>query len=223
MTLSDQILSFYKSLSLSVSIPGVEVLNPFHQPEPFLLCEKFYHQFYNDSNPRRIILGINPGRLGGGTTGIPFTDPIKLETHCGITNNLPKKAELSSDFIYRMIDAWGGAAKFYNQFFISAVCPLGFTRNGKNLNYYDDKALEEAVKPFIITTLQQQLTFPIDRTVAYCLGDGKNYSFFNTLNKEHAFFEKIIPLPHPRFIMQYRRKKLNDFIALYGQKLSQPR
>jgi hypothetical protein len=165
MTLSDQILSFYKSLSLSVSVPDVEVLNPFRQRESFLVCEKFYRQFYNDSHPRRIILGINPGRLGGGTTGIPFTDPIRLETHCGITNNFPKKAELSSDFIYRMIDTRGGAANFYNQFFISAVCPLGFTRNGKNLNYYDDKALEVAVKPFIITTLQQQLTFPIDRTI----------------------------------------------------------
>lgn len=222
MTFSDQILSFYKSLSLSVSLPDVEVMNPFHQPETFSICEKFYHQFYNDNNPRKIILGINPGRLGGGTTGIPFTDPLKLEEHCGITNNLPKKTELSADFIYKMMDAYGGPSKFYKQFFISAVCPLGFTRNGKNLNYYDDKALEEAVKPFIISTLQKQLTFPIDRNIAFCLGDGKNYKFLSKLNQEYAFFQKLVPLPHPRFIMQYRRKKLTDFIHLYGRKLSQP-
>jgi hypothetical protein len=27
-------------------------------------------------------------------------------------------------------------------------------------------------------------------------------------------------LPHPRFIMQYRRKRLNEFIGIYKEKLS---
>lgn len=218
MTLASQILSFYKSLSLSAPLPtDIEVMNPYQDAIVFDLCEKFYDRFYNDTNPRRMILGINPGRLGGGVTGIPFTDPIKLETNCGITNTLQKKAELSADFIYAMINSSGGPEKFYNRFFISAVCPLGFTKNGNNLNYYDDKVLEETVKSFIITCLQGQLTFPIDRTVCYCLGEGKNYAYLSKVNAERNFFKEIIPLPHPRFIMQYRRKKITDFINLYIQ------
>jgi hypothetical protein len=220
MTLAGQILSFYKSLSLSVSLPaGIEVMNPYQNAIAFDLCEKFYTRFYNDTTPRKMILGINPGRLGGGITGIPFTDPIKLENNCGITNALQKKAELSADFIYAMIDSAGGPEVFYSKFLISAVCPLGFTKDGKNLNYYDDKVLEETVKSFIISSLQTQLTFPIDRTVCYCLGEGKNYTYLSKVNDEKSFFKKIIPLPHPRFIMQYRRKKIADFINLYLENL----
>src|SRR5688572_4856588 len=109
MMLADQILSFYKSLKLSVALPGVEVMNPFQNPEVFSLCETFYHQFYDDTQPRKMIMGINPGRLGGGTTGIPFTDPVKLEKICRIQNSLPKKTELSADFIYTMIESYGGS------------------------------------------------------------------------------------------------------------------
>ncbi len=223
MTLANQILSFYKSLSLQVKLPqGVEVLNPYQNATALELCEKFYNKFYNDARPRRMILGINPGRLGGGITGIPFTDPVKLEKNCGIPNSLPKKAELSADFIYSMIDSNGGPHKFYSNFFIGAVCPLGFTKNGNNFNYYDDKSLESTVREFIATSLQAQLDFPIDRTVCYCLGEGKNYGYLTKLNAEHGFFNKITPLPHPRFIMQYRRKKITDFINLYTQKFSHP-
>ncbi len=220
-TLAHQILSFYKSLSLPIRLPeGVEVMNPYQDAVAFDLCEKFYNKFYNDAQPRRMILGINPGRLGGGVTGVPFTDPIKLEKNCGIINSLPKKTELSADFIYSMIESSGGVNAFYRKFVISAVCPLGFTKNGNNLNYYDDKALENAVREFIITSLRVQLNFPIDRAVCYCLGEGQNYKYFSKLNTEYSFFNKIIPLPHPRFIMQYRRKKIVNFINLYSQKFN---
>src|SRR5688572_20483669 len=136
MTLADQILTFYKTLKFSIALPaGVHVMNPFQNPAVFELCKKFYHQYYHDTNPRNLILGINPGRLGGGTTGIPFTDPVKLETRCGIQNTLPKKTELSADFIYTMIDSYGGPQLFYSKFLFSSVSPLGFTKNGVNLNY----------------------------------------------------------------------------------------
>ena len=220
MTLADQILSFYKSLSLEIPLPhGVAVLNPYKENATFEICSKFYNHFYCDSDQRRIIFGINPGRLGGGVTGVPFTDPIKLESKCGIANTLQKKTELSADFIYQMIDAFGGTQAFYRKFFISAVCPLGFTRDGNNLNYYDDKTLEKAVEEFIVSSMLAQLSFPIDRDTCFCLGEGKNFSYFSRLNAKHHFFKKIIPLPHPRFIMQYQRKKIKDFIAIYIQTL----
>jgi hypothetical protein len=53
------------------------------------------------------------------------------------------------------------------------------------------------------------------------MGQGKNYAFLNKLNQEHGFFEKIIPLPHPRWVMQYRLKRKKEFIREYVDKLSQ--
>jgi hypothetical protein len=221
MRFREHVRSFYASLDIKAKLPAkVDVLHPYHEPAAKKYCTQFYNKFYNDSNPRTIILGINPGRFGGGVTGIPFTDPVRLEKYCGIENDLNKKTELSSDFIYRMIEAFGGAEKFYATYFMSAVSPLGFTKDGKNLNYYDQKDLEVAVHDFIIQSIRKQLTFGINRETAFCLGEGQNFKFLRKLNAEHAFFKKIIPLPHPRFIMQYRRKQLDEFVALYLRTLT---
>lgn len=218
--LATAILDFLKSLELKSKLPpGVVVLNPYTDSSVFDLCTKFYSAFYGDTKPRTIILGINPGRFGGGITGIPFTDPVKLEHRCGIKNDLPKKAELSADFIYSMIEAYGGVNTFYAKFYISAVCPLGFVKEGKNLNYYDLKELETTVHDFCVQSLKKQLNFGLNREVCYCLGEGKNLRFLEMLNTQHNFFNRITPLPHPRFIMQYKRKKVADYVSRYLQEL----
>lgn len=221
MTFGEKVIKFNKSLDLTVKLPkGVVVMNPFHHEPALSLCQKFYTQYYNDSNKRHIILGINPGRLGGGLTGIPFTDPVKLEKLCGIENRLQKKSELSADYIYQMIIAYGGIKAFYSKFYFNSICPLGFTKDGKNLNYYDIKELQEAVQAFMISSLQRQLKFGINTDVAYCLGEGENFKFISKLNEAHQFFKKIIPLSHPRFIMQYKRKKVNEYIDDYIRKFT---
>src|SRR5262245_45774246 len=99
-------------------------MNPYQDNKTMKLVTAFYNQFYSDSNPRTLMLGINPGRFGAGVTGISFTDPIRLERECGIPNDLAKKPELSSDFIYRMINACGGVNKFYGRYLVTAVSPL---------------------------------------------------------------------------------------------------
>jgi hypothetical protein len=216
MILSKKILSFFNSLDLNFDLPGdVEVMNPFRDTATFKLCKKFYQKYYADNQKRHLILGINPGRFGGGVTGIPFTDPIRLQSVCGIKNDLPKKQELSSLFVYEMIDAFGGPEMFYNAFYFSSVSPLGFTRNNKNLNYYDDRELEKSVKGFVIECLQIQLNFGINRDTAFCLGEGKNFVYLTKLNAEMNFFERIVPLPHPRFIMQYKLKRKQEYIERY--------
>ena len=216
MILSKKILSFFNSLDLNFDLPAdIEVMNPFRNTATFKLCKKFYQKYYADNQKRHLILGINPGRFGGGVTGIPFTDPIRLQSVCGIENDFPKKQELSSLFVYEMIDAFGGPEMFYNTFYISSVFPLGFTKNNKNLNYYDDRELEKNVKGCVIECLQIQLNFGINRDTAFCLGEGKNFDYLTKLNAEMNFFERIVPLPHPRFIMQYRLKKKEAYIQRY--------
>lgn len=216
MQLSTNILSFLKNLDLNISLPDhVEVMNPFKEKSTFAICKKFYQQYYSDNNPRRLILGINPGRFGGGITGIPFTDPIHLKNICGIENSLQKKKELSAVFIYEMIAAFGGAEKFYGEFYISSTSPLGFIKHNKNMNYYDDKKLEESLKDFIIECINLQLKFGMKTDIVYCFGEGKNFLYLEKLNKEQKFFGQIIPLPHPRFIMQYKLKKKQEYIDYY--------
>ena len=216
MDLSKKILSFLKNLDLEAELPKeVEVMNPFKDKYTYNICKKFYSKYYSDANPRHLILGINPGRFGGGITGIPFTDPIRLTSVCGIENDFQKKQELSSVFIYEMIYAFGGPESFYSKFYISSISPLGFTKHNKNLNYYDDANLERSLKAFIIKKINLQLSFGISRDVAFCLGEGKNFTYFTKLNSEVKFFKKIVPLPHPRFIMQYKLKKKDEYIERY--------
>ena len=171
---------------------------------------EFYNKYFSDVNERRLILGINPGRFGAGVTGIPFTDPKILESECGINNPFPKKHELSAIFVYELIEAYGGKEIFYKDYFISSVCPLGFIKEGININYYDDKNLYKAVEKKIVSKMWDQLDIGMKRDVAFSLGKGTNYKFLKKLNEDHQFFDKVIPLPHPRWIMQYRRKSKEE-------------
>jgi hypothetical protein len=43
------------------------------------------------------------------------------------------------------------------------------------------------------------------------------------LNRKLQFFKEIIPLPHPRFIMQYRRKQKETYLLQYLSALGQLR
>ena len=176
---------------------------------------QFLHQYYNDSNPRTLLLGINPGRFGAGVTGVNFTAPRQLKEVCAIDHSFKDQSELSAEFIYAMIHEYGGARKFYSDFYIGSVSPLGFINNGKNLNYYDDKELLQTVEPFIIKNLISLIDAPVDRNICYCIGGEKNYKYLSAINEEYSWFKKIVALPHPRFIMQYRRKQKQQFIQQY--------
>lgn len=224
-TFGERAIDFDKQLEYTGKpLPeGIRIMNPFKENKQTLeIAKTFYHKFYNDYNSRFIILGINPSRLGAGLTGIPFTDPKKLKAECGIAYSGKITHEPSSTFIYEMIHAYGGVKQFYDSFYISSPCPLGFTSvdiNGKekNYNYYDSAKLISAAKPFIIESTGKLLELGIKRELCFCLGTGKNFAFLQQLNEEHHFFETIIPLEHPRFIMQYKSKLKAFYIDKYLQ------
>lgn len=224
MTRADAIIAFNEHLAYTgPALPeGVRIMNPFREnPQVPELTRQFYRQYYDDAAPRRLILGINPGRLGAGATGIPFTDTKRMQEHLGIT--VPGQAqthEPSSVFVYEVIAAYGGPAAFYRDFYIHSVCPLGFTMakpGGKevNYNYYDDAQLTETVLPFIIQNIRQQIALAGRADVCYCLGSGKNFAFLSKLNAKERFFERVVPLEHPRFVMQYRARSKDAYIAAW--------
>lgn len=221
MTWAQSLSAFYRQLRPPVNLPpGIGVLHPQQDDEVMVLVEKFLFKYFNDSRPRKLIIGINPGRFGAGVTGINFTGPKQLAENLGIAHSLPRHSELSAEFIYQMIAAYGGPEKFYSNYFITAASPLGFVKEGKNINYYDEKDLLEAVKPSICQTLAQQIAIGADSRIAYCIGGDKNFKTLAVLNEENNWFEKLVPLPHPRFIMQYRRKRLQEFVDLYLEQLT---
>lgn len=222
MTFAHRIIGFNSNLKFEEPLPeGIRIMNPFAEnPDAFRISSLFYRKYYSDNYPRRLILGINPGRFGAGVTGIPFTDSFRLKEVCGLEIPGLTTFETSSVFVYDMIKAYGGAESFYLDYFISAVCPLGFVRmNDKgrevNYNYYDDPLVQKTMLPFIVSSLEKQLGFGIDRERCYCLGKNKNYRFLEKLNGEKGYFHSIVPLEHPRFIMQYRLREKEQFIADY--------
>ncbi len=215
-TTGQKITTFLHDLHPDFQLPEkVSIMHPFKEKPVQKVVHSFYHKFYNDTKGRILILAINPGRLGAGITGIPFTDPVRLQQICGIPNSFEKRKELSGGFIYEMIEAFGGLHQFYRHFMLSSLCPLGFVKEGKNVNYYDSQRLQKAATPFIIDTLIKQKEMTGNKSVCICLGTGKNYTFFQKLNKKHYFFSEIFPLAHPRYILQYKRKQKKEYIQEY--------
>jgi hypothetical protein len=178
------------------------------------VIKNFYQKFYNDEHTRVYILGINPGRFGGGLTGISFTDPVALKKDCDIDNPFGNREELSSKFVYQVINRFGGVKKFFKAFYLSAIYPLALINDGKNYNYYDNKKLFTFLRPHLQESLKKQIKFGADQRIVICLGK-KNAEYLKILNDELKLFGKIEVLDHPRFIMQYRQKRLNDYISQY--------
>lgn len=213
MNFSERVLEFYQKQNVNVTLPqGIEVLNPYKNIQVVDYCKLFYNKYFNDTKGRILILGINPGRFGAGITGIPFTDPVVLEEECGIKNNFKKRGEISSEFVYKLINRLGGPGDFYKHFYIGSVSPLGYIKDGKNYNYYDSRDLEVSLKKYIVQSLIGQIGLGINSRKCYCLGMGKNYDYLTMLNIELKLFDSIIPLPHPRWVMQYRRKNIDEIL-----------
>ncbi len=225
MTFAEKVLQFNFELNFDESLlpDGIRIMNPFSGEKADVtrtITERFYKKYYDDQRNRFIILGINPGRFGAGITGVPFSDTKRLAEYCDIQVDEFSSHEPSSVFVYKVVEAFGGTADFYADYYINSLCPLGFVRqNGKgnwvNYNFYDDKQLYAVVKPFMIRSVEQQLSFGINRQKAFCLGRGKNFKFMQKLNEEQGWFDEIIPLDHPRYVVQYKSKKMNEYVENY--------
>ncbi|BAP29797.1 uncharacterized protein CHSO_0760 [Chryseobacterium sp. StRB126] len=219
-TFAEQVIEFNENLTYLGSLPnGFEVLNPYlDNPETMQVMQKFYHKYYNDSNKRKLIIGINPSRHGAGVTGVPFTDTKRLESVCGIEMKSAHTHEVSSVFMYDMIADYGGADLFYKDIYINSPFPLAIVRKTKNgslnANYYDDKDLFQDVKDFMIDSLKKHISLNLDTSEVFVLGK-KNAEFISKINKETQLFDTMTVLEHPRYIQQYKSKEKQLYIDKY--------
>lgn len=220
-TFASSVINFNKHLQYNGELPeGFQVLNPYlENQETMQVMQRFYHRYYNDSAIRKFIIGINPGRHGAAVTGIPFTDTKRLQSVCGIEMKSAHTHEISSVFVYDMIAAYGGAAKFYKDVYINSVFPLAIIRQAKNnkwvnANYYDDPVLFEELKAYMIHSLKMNIDLGLDATEVFVLGK-KNAAFLQKLNREAKLFERLTILEHPRYIQQYKSKEKEAYIDKY--------
>lgn len=184
------------------------------------ITNTFYNKYYNDNGKRYLILGSSPARKGTATTGIPFEDASHLYKETGIMIDNFYINKSSSDFLYDVMEKYGGCEKFYKDFFMSFICPLGIVNvnsngNEVNSNYYENKELENILYNFIVDSLKKQISFGIDTSICYCIGSGENFKFLTKINEQYKFFDKIIALEHPRFIMQYNKKDRDKYLSKY--------
>lgn len=239
-TMYQRFLAYANELEppVDIALPNKNVLwlYPHRHPETRRCMEAFYSKYYSDNHQRILMLGINPGRFGGGTTGslfhshrfdqidrfvcvcvgVPFTDPIRLKTVFQIDANFPMKPELSAQFIHDHFLEKYSHEEFYRHFFIGSVCPLGLESNGRNMNYYDNKALmQQLLEHYIPEHLEKHIQLGCSTKVAICLGEGTNYSVLQKLNEQHHFFDRLLKIAHPRYIMQYKRRMIGDYVQQY--------
>lgn len=220
-TFAEKVIDFNRNLQYTGNLPdGFQVMNPFlENPETMVVMEKFYKKYYSDNNRRRFIIGINPGRHGAGTTGVPFTDTKRLSSVHGIEMTSAYTHEVSSVFVYEVIEQYGGAEKFFNDFYINSPFPLAIIRKQKNgnwinANYYDEKVLFDVVEDFMIESLRKHIDLGLDCSEVFVWGK-KNADFIRKLNRKAKFFDKITVLEHPRYIQQYKSKEKQLYIDKY--------
>lgn len=220
-TFANRVIDYNQNLQFVGHLPdGFTVLNPyFGNPETMVVMRKFYEKFYNDNRKRKFLIGINPSRNGAGVTGVPFTDTKRLEHVCGIPMQSAHTHEISSVFLYDVIQAYGGPDVFYKNIYINSPFPLAIVRQkgeGKfvNANYYDNKSLFNAVKDFMIESLKTHISMGVDTEEVYVLGI-KNAAFLEKINQEEKLFGKMVVLEHPRYIQQYRPRDRESYIDKY--------
>ena len=211
-----RVADFLTRLTIDVPLPeGIEVLQPYSDPEVCRVVHAMCTKYYSGHKPRVGVWGINPGRFGAGVTGLSFTDPFAVQNLLGIESSIAGRREISAEFIQQVIEAYGGPNSFYADFYLSALSPLGFVADGKNVNFYDTPELQSALTPMIQKWVSSQHQFGLRSDTTIILGTGKLQSFVERNVRTQCSFGNVIYLEHPRYIMQYRRKQRDAYVEKY--------
>jgi len=119
-----------KSFTDCLEKAGVEILDSFLEHRD--IATAFNARVYGDHVPKVALVGINPGRLGAGKTGVPFLDMRSLKK---ILPDLEHDdAERSAEYFFSVVESIG-VEKFYKKFYVTNVSPVGFSKDKKNLNF----------------------------------------------------------------------------------------
>ncbi len=178
------------------------------------ILPNFCRRYYGKDADRILVVGINPGRKGSGVTGVPFTDGSNLD-RLGIDDRYKERRELTSQFVYEVIEAFGGEQDFYDRFLLGSALPIGFAGEGINANYYDLQP-DGFWTEFLALSLAEQKRLAGNHAgPLVVIGKGKNLKAILAVNRSVGLFSEVIALDHPRYIMQYNRSKSDSYVAEY--------
>ena len=110
-----------------------------------------------------------------------------------------------------------GKAYYENTFrvFHHSLSKISAKGNVINSNYYETNVIKDRLMPFIVASLQEQIKLGVDTSVCYCIGSGENFKVLTSINQTYHFFGSIVPLEHPRYVMQYHFKDRAHYIQKY--------
>ena len=216
-----KLAAFLSTVRIPVQLPNeIVAMDTLQRPSVQRVVGEFCERYYTGSHLRKAVWGINPGRFGAGMTGLSFTDPHML-AELGIQSDIVGRRELSAEFIENVIDECGGASKFYQHAFLGAVCPVGLMLNDKNINFYDDAKLEHDIAPFNQHCMSTITSFGLRTDKCVVLGTGKFKQVFERRYRTGTGYQEVTYLEHPRFVMQYRRKRMKEYIDRYVNALAE--
>lgn len=157
--------------------------------------QKFYDKYYSKKIPKTVICGINPGRFGAGKTGIPFIDFKSLSKLIDCKES--EYSENSAGFIFDVIELYGREA-FFDNFYLTNFCSIGFIKDSKNFNYY--YGLPEMASKTIEKNFIEEMRIVAPSAIISLSVDVQDsvskLSDFSTLKKDR--------LPHPSWVTTYR-------------------
>ena len=165
--------------------------------EGFIQNVKIVYEFYKkvyctDKKNRIVFCGINPGRKGAGKTGVPFFDYMSLSNILASVKN--NDSEQSAQFIWSVISECG-IEDFFNNVYLTNICWLGFTKDKKNINYYE---FDENIKELIFNEFLKEMRI-IKPKIIFSLSNEVHNDLIRLKTKFNENWEINNNLKHPYF------------------------
>jgi hypothetical protein len=212
----EQKLAFYQSITIGdnkwvndhLKKENKHILTGFIENKELVI--NFYKQVYSELQPRIVLCGINPGRLGAGKTGVPFLDYLSLSKFFPDIKSTDH--EQSSQFVYKVIKTFG-KERFFNSVYLTNYSWFGFetklSNRWKNVNYFElskdiqsvigESFLEEMgiLQPKYIIPLSEQVEqslrgLKVRRRLDYEIMPRLKHPYYCSFNKPNEHIKEYI-------------------------------
>ena len=202
--MTSKILSFYKELLEIRSFDGLpsnwQLVNPYLQH--WDRFEFFIKKYYDNGEPRDLIIALNPGRYGCNKTGIALTDENVLFTKLGFPHKSHKpEVEGTATKIYSIIEELHpNFETFFSKFFMTNIFPFGVVAYGKNVLFnkiIQIPSIKKYSKDFVSKSIE---IFNPNRII--CIGRGSE----KFMLKNFPDLDRIY-LHHPAYTFPEKEKE----------------
>jgi hypothetical protein len=200
----------YRRVLRRLQSEGISIITDFSDAREWM--ERFYDRYVVPYEPQIVICGINPGRFGSGRCGVPFLDFRALNELIGDTGR--EDSEKSARFFYAVVKHFGPEL-FYSTFYVTNVSWLGFTKDGRNINYY---RLPEDIQAVILDQFVYEMDL-VNPTHIISTGREVERTLASLKASGRIRADVGLRLRHPRWcgIDRNRAAGLREYVELLGR------